>query len=453
VIPATRYARSGDVHIAYQVIGDAPVDLIVVPTWISHLEYLWEEPRVADFLERVASFARVILFDRRGSGLSDPIAGAPTLESQMDDVLAVMDAAGSRRAALFAQLEGGAMALLFAATHAERTSSLALFSSWARLTRAPDYDCGEDPQEREAMVDGLLSAWGSGRRAAMLAPSCIGDPEFRHWFGRLERFAASPGTAKTIMELIGRDDVREVLDAVNVPTLVMNRRDDALIDPCHSRYLAARIAGARHVELPGRDTLFPFGDITLALEELEELVTGGRAPRASDRVLATVMFTDIVGSTELAAQAGDLEWRRVLDRHDRVTAQTVDEYRGHKVKSTGDGLLATFDGPARAIRCAQELVRRVKDFGLSLRVGLHTGEIEVVGSDVAGVAVHLGARVCAEAGRDEILASSTVHDLVIGSGLEFADRGAHELRGVPGEWRLYQVLNGGEPVAMAAASA
>jgi class 3 adenylate cyclase len=449
--PETRYARSGDVHIAYQAVGDAPVDLIIIPTWVSHVEHVWEEPRVASFLEHVTTFARLILFDRRGSGLSDPVAAAPTLESQMDDVLAVMNAAGSRRAALFAQLEGGAMALLFAATHADRISSLALFSSWARLTRAPDYECGDDPQQREAMVEGLLAAWGSGRRASMLAPTCTGDPAFRRWFGRLERLAASPGTAKEIMEVIGRDDVREVLDTVNVPTLVINRRDDALIDPCHSRYLASRISGARHVELSGRDTMFPFGDITVALEELEELVTGARRPRPSDRVLATVMFTDIVGSTQMAAEAGDREWRELLNRHDQLTTEAIDEYRGHKVKSTGDGLLATFDGPARAIRCAQELLCRVRDVGLSLRVGLHTGEVELVGSDVAGLAVHLGARVCAAAGRDEIFASSTVHDLVIGSGLEFADRGRRELRGVPGDWRLYEVLNGGSSSARPAA--
>jgi class 3 adenylate cyclase len=451
MIPETRYARSGDVHIAYQVVGDAPLDLVIVPTWISHVEHVWDEPRVASFLERLTTFARVILFDRPGSGLSDPVDEAPTLETQMDHLLAVMDAAGSRRAALFAQLEGGAMALMFAATHAERISSLALFSSWARLTRAPDYPCGDEPHDREAMVAGLLSSWGSGRRAAMLAPSCTADPDFRRWFGRLERFAASPGAAKVIMELIGRDDVREVLATVNVPTLVMNRRDDALIDPCHSRYLASQIAGARHLELPGRDTLFPFGDIAMAVDEIEELVAGGRGHRPSDRVLATVMFTDIVGSTEMAARAGDREWRRLLSRHDQLATQTVEEYRGHKVKSTGDGLLATFDGPARAIRCAQELVRRMRDFGLSVRVGLHTGEIEIVGSDVAGLAVHLGARVCAAAGPDEILTSSTVHDLVIGSGLEFADRGRHELRGVPGDWRLYQVL--GEGAASAAAAA
>jgi class 3 adenylate cyclase len=440
----THYARSGDVHIAYQVFGDAPLDLVIVPTWISQVEHLWEEPRVVDFLERLSSFARLILFDRRGSGLSDRAVGAPTLEGQMDDVLAVMDAAGSRRAAHLAQLEGGPMALMFAATHRERSSSVVLFSSWARLTRAPGYDCGNTPEEREALIGGMLHRWGSGRRGPLLVPSLADDQKFAAWFGRLERLAADPGAAGAIMHLIGRYDVRDVLPTVEVPTLVMNRREDALIDRCHSLYLAENIDGARHIEMPGGDTLLPFGDIGPVVEEIEEFLTGTRRVRASGRVLATVLFTDIVESTRLAAELGDRRWRGLLDRHSDVAGRALDRYRGQRIKSTGDGLLATFDGPARAIRCAQSMTGELERDGIPIRSGLHTGEIELVGDDVAGLAVHIGARVCEAARPGEVLTSSTVRDLVVGSEIRFADRGTHELRGVPYEWRLYEVLDDGE---------
>jgi class 3 adenylate cyclase/alpha-beta hydrolase superfamily lysophospholipase len=439
--PDTHYVRSGDVHIAYQVFGDAPLDLVIVPTWISQVEHLWEEPRVVDFLERVTSFARVITFDRRGSGLSDRAVGAPDLESQMEDVLAVMDAAGSERAALLAQLEGGPMALMFAATHRERSSSVVLFSSWARLTRAPGYECGNTPEEREALVGGMLHAWGSGRRGPLLVPSLAGDAGFARWFGALERLAASPGSAREIMDLIGHYYVRDVLSTVEVPTLVMNRREDELVDRCHSRYLASAIAGAKHMEMPGRDTLLPFGEIGPVVDEIEEFLTGTKRIRPSGRILATVLFTDIVGSTKLAADVGDRRWRELLDRHSDVTGVALHRFRGNRIKSTGDGLLATFDGPARAIRCAQEVVGELDRIDIPLRVGLHTGEIEMVGDDVAGLAVHIGARVCQAAGPGQVLASSTVRDLVVGSEIRFADRGTHELRGVPYEWRLYEVLD------------
>ncbi len=440
----THYAHSGDVHIAYQVFGDAPLDLVIVPTWISQVEHLWEEPRVVDFLERLSLFARVILFDRRGSGLSERAVSAPTLEGQMDDVLAVMEAAGSRRAALLAQLEGGPMALMFAATHRERTSSVVLFSSWARLTRAPGYDCGNSLQEREQLIGGMLHGWGSGHRGPLLVPSLAKDRKFAAWYGRLERLAADPGAANAIMHLIGRYDVRDVLPTVGAPTLVMNRRDDALIERCHSLYLAEHIKGAKHLELPGEDTLLPFGDIGPVVEEIEEFLTGTRHIRPSGRVLATVLFTDIVGSTQLAAEVGDRRWRGLLDRHSLVAGQALDRFNGQQIKSTGDGLLATFDGPARAIRCAQRMTGELERDGIPLRVGLHTGEIELVGDDVAGLAVHIGARVCEAAGAGEVLASSTVRDLVVGSEIRFADRGTHELRGVPYEWRLYEVLGDGQ---------
>lgn len=437
--PTIRYTKSGDLHIAYAVTGDGPIDLVYVPTWISQLEHLWEEPRIERFFNRISSFARLIMFDRRGSGLSDPIPDAPTLEEQMDDVLAVLDAAGSERAALLAQLEGGPMACMFAATHPERTRALMLFSAWARIVHDADYEWANTAEEREQWLHDFLEWWGREERVPALVPSEEDNPRFRRWFARLERLAASPGPARRMMEVMGSYDVRDVLPSIRVPTLVMNRREDQALNPRHSHYLAEHIPGARYLELAGGDSLAPFGDSEVVLDEIEEFVTGTRQLRQADRVLATVLFTDIVGSTRRAAELGDSRWRRLLADHDELIAAELERHRGRFVKSVGDGVLATFDGPARAINCARSVVERVRDLGLEVRAGLHTGEAEVMGDDVGGLAVHIAARVSQAAQAGEVLVSGTVKDLVVGSGLEFEDRGSRELRGVPGEWRLFAV--------------
>jgi class 3 adenylate cyclase len=439
-VPTTRYALSGETHIAYQVVGDGPIDILYVPTWISQVEHLWEEPSVARYFGRLSSFARLILFDRRGSGLSDPIVGAPALEEQMDDVIAVLDAAGSDRAAVFAQIEAGPMAMLFAASFPERTTALMLYSTFARATRSDDIPWSHTHEEREILVNGIVADWGTGTRLSTFAPSAAGDPRIVEWYGKLERLSASPGSIRSIFDLIGDYDVRAVLPTIRVPTLVMNRRDDQMINPLHAQYLAERIPGARRMELPPGDTIPTFDDAgEMIAAEIEEFLTGARPAREVDRVLATVLFTDIVDSTGRAAQLGDRRWTDLLARHDAVVRGELARFRGREVKHTGDGFLATFDGPARAIRCATAITAALEDLGLEIRSGLHTGELEIVGDDVAGVAVHIGARVAAHAGRGEVLVSGTVHDLVAGSGLEFSDRGTHELKGVPGEWRLYAV--------------
>ena len=435
----TRYTKSGDLNIAFQVVGEGPPDLFYVPTWVGQVEVLVEEPSVHAFMERVCEFARVISFDRRGAGLSDPWLGVPTLEEQMDDVLAVMAAAGSERTALMASLEGGPLAMLFAATHPDKVSALVLYCTFSRSRWAPDYDWVPSDEERQARIDASVVQWGSGAVPAALAPSKADDPAFIEWAGRMERYSASPGTIRTIMEAIGETDVRHVLPSIRVPTLIMHRRDDSFLMVEHSRYLAEHIPGARYVELEGTDSLFSAGDSEAILGEVEEFLTGERHQREPDRVLATVLFTDICRSTERAAEMGDSAWRDVLERHDRVVNREVLRHRGRAVKSTGDGVLATFDGPARAIRAATTIGEEVRRLGIEIRAGLHTGECEVMGDDVGGLAVHIGARVMGRAGPGEVLVSSTVKDLVVGSGIDFEERGAHELRGVPGEWRLFAV--------------
>ena len=426
-------------HIAYIVEGDGPVDLVWIPPWISQVEYLWSEASMAAVMDRLTSFARVITFDRRGSGLSDPLQGAPTLEEQMDDVLAVLDAAGSKEAAIAATLEGGPMAAVFAATHPDRVSSLVLYSTFARAVWAPDYAFAWTAEERKARMDECVEHWGEGLVAGGVAGSRMRDPRFMEWAGRLERLAASPGTIARIFDLIGEFDVREVLPSIRVPTLVMHRRDDTFIKVEHSRYIAERIPGARYVELEGPDNMFAMGDTEAILGEVEEFLTGTRHEREPDRMLATVMFTDIVGSTRRAADLGDRHWRDLLERHDNLFRRALDRHRGREVKRTGDGFLATFDGPARAIRCAASITEAVEALGLELRAGLHTGELEVMSDDLGGMAVHIAARVMGLADAGEVLVSGTVKDLVVGSGIDFEDRGTHELRGVPGDWRLFRV--------------
>ena len=437
--PIARYAQSGDVNIAYLVQGDGDLDIVWIPPWISQVEYLWAEESLGRVMDRLTTFSRVITFDRRGSGLSDPLSGAPTLEEQMDDVIAVMDAACSERAAVAGTLEGGPMAALFAATHPDRVSHLVLYSTFARATWAPGYEWAWTAEERQFHMDQAVEHWGEGLVAGGVAPSLAGDADFMEWAGRLERLAASPATIRRIFDLIGEIDVRDILPSIRVPTLVMHRRQDTFIELEHSRYMAERIPDAQLVLLDGGDNMFSIGDSEGLLGEIEEFLTGERHQAEADRMLATLLFTDICGSTERAAQLGDRSWRYMLERHDALFRRALDRHRGREVKHTGDGFLATFDGPARAIRCAADLTDSVGSIGIQIRAGLHTGELEVMDGDLSGLAVHIAARVMDQAGPSEVLVSSTVKDLVVGSGIEFEARGEHELRGVPGEWRLFSV--------------
>ena len=435
----THYARSGDVHIAYQVVGDGPLDMIYVPPFLTHVEILWEEPSVERFLMRQAEIGRLILFDRRGSGLSDPVTGAPTLEEQTDDVRAVMDAVGSERAALFAQAESTSMAALFAASFPERTSHLILYAPMAKATRSDEIPWAHTPEERAQMVELMAEAWGKGQGDIQIAPSLNEHAGFQAWFGKLQRYAASPGAMRSIMDLIAQYDVCHVYPTIRVPTLIIRRQGDELVKREHSLYLADKIPDAKLVELPGDENFIAAGDHDAVLEEIEEFLTGGRRMRVPDRILATVLFTDIVDSTTRAAELGDRRWRELLGSHDSAVRRQLDRFQGREIKQVGDGFLATFDGPARALRCARAIVDSVGQLGIDVRAGLHTGEVEVIGDDVGGLAVHIGARVSASAGPREVLVSSTVKDLVVGSGIEFEDRGRHALKGVPGEWQLFAV--------------
>ena len=437
--PPIRYTRSGDLHIAYWEVGEGPLDLLWVPTWIWESEQVWTEAYTAKMFERLSSFARVISFDRRGSGLSDPVPRAPTLEEQMDDVVAVMDAVGSDQAAVFAMLEAASMASLFAATHPERTRALILYEGMARMSAAPGYDWPLTREQRDALADNVRANWGSGELVLQLAY----DPDDRlhEWAGRLERLAASPGMAEAFYRMQNEIDVRPVLPSIQAPTLVICRPDARDIDVRHSRYMAEHIPNARLLELPGEHTL-PFGPGQDELaDEIEEVLTGARSAPDPERVLATVMFGDIVGSTKLAAELGDRRFRDLIMSFARAVNGQLQQFRGRTVKTLGDGLLATFDGPARAISCAaamRDIAR--SEFDLELRASLHTGEVEVIGNDVGGIAVHIAARILGAADPGELLVSNTVKDLVVGSGIEFDDRGEHELRGVPGAWRLWAVV-------------
>jgi pimeloyl-ACP methyl ester carboxylesterase len=438
--PQTRYAKSGDVHIAYQVWGDGPSDLVFFPGFVSHLEYAWEEPSVARFLNRLGSFARVIAFDKRGTGLSDRV-DISGLERRMDDVRAVMGAAGSERAALLGISEGGALATVFAATYPEHTSTLVLYGSFARLLDDDDYPFGLSAERLTSFADHLEAQWGTGVSLGAWAPSARDDARLRHWWAEFQRLAASPGAAVAFIRTFGEVDARDVLPAISVPTLVIHRTDDRMVTIPHARYLSEHIPGARLVELPGADHLFFVGDQDAILDAIEEFVTGSRAVIKPDRLLATVLFTDIVGSTARAADLGDRKWRDLLEAWRVRVRRLLEHYRGREVNTTGDGFLATFDGPERAIQCATAITRESPPIGVEVRTGLHTGLCEILGEDVGGIAVHIAARVVAEADPGEVLVSSTVKDLVAGSGIAFADRGLHALKGVPDEWRLFGLTN------------
>jgi class 3 adenylate cyclase len=436
-VPETRYAKSGKAHIAYQVLGDAAIDLLLLGGFFSHVEAQWEEPSYARFLERLASFTRLIMLDQRGTGLSDRVGRLPTLEQQMDDVLSVMEAVGSQRAALLGVAQGGPLGILIAAAHPRRTSALLLWASYARLLKDDDYPWGRDETSYRRLMRTLESTWGSGGYLDLLAPSVAEDSSFRRWWAKFERHIHSPGSLLAFLRLHAGVDVRAVLPSVRTPTLVFQRSDDVYRDPGNSRYLAEMIPGATHVELAGRDHLPFVGDQDSVLDEIQGFLTGIRRGPAPDRVLATVLFTDLVGSTELAAHIGDQAWRDLLERHNILTRKELGRFRGREIHTIGDGFLATFDGPARAVRCGQAICAKVRGLGLEVRAGVHTGEIELVRDDVRGLAVHIGTRVMGLAGPGEVLASATVKDLVFGSGIEFEDRGTHALKGVPGEWRLF----------------
>ena len=437
-VPKTRYAKSGDVHIAYQVVGEGPLDLVYVPGFVSHLEFEWEGPLSARFFQRLASFSRLIRFDKRGTGLSDRPPGVPTLEQRMDDVRAVMDAAGSQKAALFGVSEGGPMSLLFSATYPERTSALVLYGSYARRAWASDHPFGITEADMERALEDLERNWGGSAGIETRAPSMAHDEHFGRWRANWMRLAASPGAAVAILRMNMEIDVRHILPVIRVPTLIVHRTGDRLTRVEQARYVAERIPGARLVELPGIDHT-PYVDGDPILDEVEEFLTGVRHVAEPNRVLATVLFTDIVGSTERAAVLGDQRWRELLTSHHALVRKELARFRGREIDTAGDGFLATFDGPARAIRCASAIRDDVKPLGIEIRAGLHTGECEVMGDKLGGIAVHIGARIASLAKSGEVLVSSTVKDLVAGSGLEFEDRGTHSLKGIPGEWRLFAV--------------
>jgi class 3 adenylate cyclase len=433
--PETRYAKSGDVSIAYQIVGEGPIDLVLVPGFVSHLDVDWDDPRHAHFLHRLASFARLIRFDKRGTGLSDRPGGLPDLETRMGDVRAVMDAAGSERAALFGYSEGGPMCVLFAATYPDRTSALVLYGTYAKR-RDPDddYPWAQTWEERQRYAAQIEDDWGWEADMHLMCPNA--DEAMARWWATRARAAASPGAARDLILMNSLIDVRHVLPTIQAPALVLHRTGDGDSRVEEGRYVAEHIEGARFVELAGDDHV-PWIDADQVIDEVEEFLTGVRPAPELDRVLATVLFTDIVASTERAAELGDRRWRDLLEAHHAAVRHELSRFGGREIDTAGDGFLAAFDGPARAVRAACAIRDSVRGLGLELRAGLHTGECELMNGKVGGIAVHTGARVAALAGPGEVLVSSTVRDLVAGSGLEFEERGEHELKGVPGTWRLY----------------
>lgn len=436
--PETRYARAGDIQVAYQVVGDGDRDLVLVPGFVSNLEVAWEHPPYERFMRRLSKRARVIVFDKRGSGLSDPVDRAATIEDRIDDIRAVMDAVGSERADVFGWSEGATMSGVFAASFPARVSALILYGSFARGTPAQGYPWAFRREEWESDIEQIPELWGQGASLLDLAPSRMEEEPLVRWWGRFERQSMSPAMAMAVLRLDMELDIRDVLTSIRVPTLVMHRTADP-IPVQGARWLAKQIPDARFVELPGDDHWPWITEPDETVDEVEEFLTGDRPEREPDRVLATVLFTDIVGSTERAATLGDRRWRDLLLQHDRLIRRELDRHQGREVKNTGDGVLATFAGPARGIECARTICEQVRTLGIEVRAGLHSGEVELRDEDVGGIAVHIGARVANMAGPGEVLVSSTVKDLVVGSGLKFTERGAHPLKGAPGEWQLYTV--------------
>jgi pimeloyl-ACP methyl ester carboxylesterase len=433
--PHTHYAKSGEVHIAYQVFGDGPINVVFTPPFVSNVEHWWDEPDVTRGLLRLASYARVAIFDKRGTGMSDRVAELPGVDQRMDDLRAVIDAANMEQAALIGVSEGVPLTALFAATYPDRCSALVLYGGFAQFTSW--FPTQAALNEFFGYVE---QAWGSGASLRTFAPSRSNDSAFQNWWGKGERLGASPAAAAALMRMNSQIDISDIVSTIRVPTLIIHRTDDATINVAGGRYLAEHIPGARYVELAGTDHIPFVGDNADEIADaIQEFLTGARAAVPVDRVLSTVLFTDIVGSTEKAAMLGDRRWRDLLGNHDAVIRRNLMRFRGHEVKTTGDGILATFDGPARGVRCACAIAEEVRPLGIDVRAGLHTGECEMIGDDVGGIAVHIGARVAALAGAGEVLVSSTVKDLVAGSGLRFADRGGQSLKGIPGEWHIYAV--------------
>ena len=446
--PKTSYAKSGDVNIAYQVLGEGPPDLVYVWGWLSHLDFQWTHPTVASFLRRLAGFSRLINFDKRGTGLSDPVESAVNFDERMDDIRAVMDGAGAQRAALLGFSEGVALSALFAASHPDRVAALVLYDGvifGSEVDDAPD-----EPQWRDTVdaIRGTIDRWGEGETVRWVAPALAEAPGQATFWGMFERAAMSPGMARALWDAIQRMDVRDVLPTITVPTLVLHHADSP-IPPIHGRLAAELIPGAKYVELPGRDHLPGAGDPEAIAGEIEEFLTGARSGAQPDRVLATVLFTDIVDSTKRASELGDTAWRQLLERHDALVRGQLARFNGREVKQTGDGFVASFDGPARAIQCACAIEEEASGLGITIRAGLHTGECERMGDDLGGLAVHVAARVGALAHSGEVMVSGTVKDLVMGSGIEFVERGTHELKGVPGSWPLLAVRTDHASVAEA----
>lgn len=444
--PETSYVQNDGVSIAYQVLGEGPIDLVLIMGSWWHLDFQWTDPGTAAFLRRLASFSRLILFDKRGTGLSDrvPEDALPPLEDRMDDLRAVLDAVGSTRCALLGESEGGPMAILFAGTYPDRTSHLVLYGTYARMLADDDYPAGVPREVIEAFTEAMVTSWGRAGSGlvSVFSPSMPPDAPEAEWIAAMDRHAVSPGAMRTFMRMMMENDVRSALPAVSAPTLVLHREGDRACPVAGGRYVAEHIAGARFVELPGDDHPFSLGDTEALLGEIEEFLTGTRPLAEPERVLATILFTDIVGSTERASTLGDRRWRELLDRHDEIVRREIARHRGREVKHTGDGFLAAFDGPARAVRCGLAIRDATAPFGIELRAGVHTGECEVRGDDLGGIAVHIGARVGDAADAGEVLVSGTVRDLTAGSGITYQDREERELKGLPGRWRLSAVLSG-----------
>lgn len=438
--PTTHYAKNKEGQsVAYQVIGDGPPDVVFIPDWVTNCEIMWEEPTLARFLDRLASFGRLICFDKRGSGLSDPVplGAVPTWEEWMHDVGTVLDAVETDRAAVIGHGDGAQMALLFAATYPHRTSALVLVDTYARRRRAPDYPCGMPPEIAEQILELILTTWGTGEISHQGAASLASSPSFVEWRGRYERLSMSPGQFKNVYPLTYELDFRPVLATIRVPTLVLHRADNPYVLSDNGRYLADHIEGAQFLEVPGADHFFHAGDLEALLGPVQEFLTGTKHVPVEDRVLATVLFTDIEGATEHTARLGDRAWADLLARHHATVREELARFRGREIDNAGDGFFATFDGPARGVRCGLAIRDAVRSLGLEIRAGLHTGECELIGEKVGGIAVHIGARVMDAAKPGDVLVSRTVKDLVAGSGLQFRGRGLHQLKGIEGEWELF----------------